>query len=138
MGLENFGVKIESKSNIRIVCHASSIKKFKKLYPSALFEIVMRNPMAFLKSKPHVLSPSKKLLYDHLSFEEFTKKFEFEIFNNPKAIDALCFLKEYAKKKVIFLVCGEKDYRICHRSLLKKYIDNLDMYFDKWNISKSQ
>lgn len=93
-------------------------------------------------ARPHVLSPSKKLLSDYKRYEKkylklekskekarerawtltnYKIRYEFEIMSNPKAVDELYRIRDLAKEKDVYLLCYEKDFP-CHRFILLELI----------------
>jgi len=96
-------------------------------------------------ARPHILSPSQKLLSDYKNCEKrylkigSTKKFarerawnltnykvryETEIMSNPKSVKELYRIYDLAKEKDVYLMCYEKDFP-CHRFILLDIINNL-------------
>lgn len=112
--------------NIRIECYLAVLKKFKKRYPEAYFEVITRTSKS-------VLAPSKELLYkakyvEKMDFDEYRALYLAEIFNNSDALKRIEELREIAKEKLLFLVCYEKDSSKCHRSILKDVMQNPSKY----------
>jgi uncharacterized protein YeaO (DUF488 family) len=60
-----------------------------------------------------------------MGWREYEKKFIKELYANPKALDRLLELKRISLEKTIFLVCLEKDPANCHRSIVKKVLENI-------------
>lgn len=108
--------------NIRIECYLAILKRYKKTFPEAYFEVITRTSKS-------VLSPSKELLYrakyiEKMDFGMYRALFLKEILNNPKALKRIEELREIAKEKLVFLICYEKDSSKCHRSIVKDIIEN--------------
>jgi uncharacterized protein YeaO (DUF488 family) len=117
-------------TGLRTDCYAAVIGKFRRNYPKAHFECVMRYPPSVhLNMAPGILSPSPALLMSgkkgQISFTEYGEKLYRELFTNPQAIRRMKELKVLAKSQLVFLVCVEKDASQCHRSLLKNWIEQL-------------
>lgn len=127
MSLDDF---ISTEKNGIRTTYASRLKELKKIFPNARFEVVMRYPSSVgLCYYPSILAPSKNLLFEwkekEISWDEFEKRFEKEILSDSSKIELLHELKKDSEKRIVFLVCSEKNARYCHRSLLKKYIDTI-------------
>ncbi|WP_457558235.1 DUF488 family protein, N3 subclade [Candidatus Harpocratesius sp.] len=138
MTLDNFA-KITSKpakAGIYTNCYYAILKKYKEKYPNALFRIVMRFPFepeynqATLSPSPKLLKKAKSGMID---FRKFAILFEKEIFTNRNAVNELRLLRDLSATTQIFLVCCEVNDKLCHRSLLKRYIEDLNFYLAKWN-----
>ena len=108
--------------NIRTECYLAILKKCKKQYPDAHFEVITRTAKS-------VLSPSKDLLIkakaERMDFEVYRELYIGEVFNNLDALRRIHELKKIAKDKLVFLICYEKDASECHRSIVKELILNL-------------
>lgn len=107
--------------NIRLDCYLAILDKMKKQYPDAHFEVITRTAQS-------VLSPSFKLLRiakAGMKFEIYKIALTDELLRSEKAQMRLRKLKEIASKKLVFLVCFEKDATRCHRSLIKEMILDL-------------
>lgn len=106
---------------IHINCYLAVLKRFREKYPNAHFEVITR-------VAHHPLSPSWKLLnkikHENISWEEYTTLFLNEM-ESPSKKKELYRLQEIAQKKDLYLVCYEKDATHCHRSLVKKLIEDL-------------
>ncbi|WP_371801787.1 DUF488 family protein, N3 subclade [Candidatus Lokiarchaeum ossiferum] len=143
MSLDNF-VQVKKNQSVRtginIGCYAAVMAKYQAKFPKAQFEVVMRKPWTVgLKDvHPSVLSPSEVLLemyqYRRTNFKKFGQLFEKEIFTNRHAIFKLKTLKELSKVREVFLVCCERNPAECHRSILYKFLSNLEFYLKKWRI----
>ena len=93
-------------------------------------------------ARPHILSPSQKLLSDYKRYEKkylkigaskkharmfawnnsnYVIRYESEIISNPKAIEKIKRIQKLAKEKDVYLLCYEKDYP-CHRFILLEII----------------
>lgn len=81
------------------------------------------------------LAPSEPLRKDFIKYknrdwQEYIRRFTFEIENNPKAQQALDELARY--EGIITLLCHCKDEKYCHRSLVKQMIiDRISMKSSK-------
>lgn len=106
----------------------------KKLPKEAHKEYVMR---ARFNS---VLAPSAKLLVEagifknadgtknpKMPFDQFRKKYEKEVLENPLAVKRMRYLKDLAERTDVYLICMEKSALFCHRSVLKTLIECLDV-----------
>jgi uncharacterized protein YeaO (DUF488 family) len=106
--------------NIRLECHLAKYRIFKKIYYNAHFEFITRTV------KSH-LSPSWNLLHKlkngEINFETYKELLIKEISENPEAIKRIRELREIAKEKLLFLVCYERDWRKCHRSIIKDILE---------------
>lgn len=73
------------------------------------------------------LAPSIGLLNDwkgkRISWEEYEERYSKEIKGKKDAVRKLIQLVK--QKKVVTLLCCERDDRFCHRRLLKEYIENV-------------
>lgn len=95
-------------------------------------------------ARPHILSPSQKLLSDYKNYEErylkngntknlarerawtltnYKIRYETEIMSNPKSVKELYRIRDLAKEKDVYLLCYEKDFP-CHRFILLEIIGN--------------
>ena len=101
-------------------CHLAKYRIFKKIYKDAHFEFITRT------TKSH-LSPSWDLLRNlkrkDIDFETYKRYFIKELLENPEAIKRIRELREIAKDKLLFLVCYERDWRRCHRSIVKDILE---------------
>lgn len=126
MTLEQFSA--QPQVGIRTDCYSAVLPKFRKQYPRAHFEVVMRFPytVGLIDYGPSELSPSKNLLQrykrENLSFDAFIDLFKTEIFANYLAIERMRKLQQLSQTKLVFLVCCERDASQCHRSYLKQWI----------------
>ena len=104
---------------IRTDCYLAVLKKFKEKYPSAHFEVITRYAN-------HVLSPSWELLRqakeENWSFKRYKEALLKELLNNNAALEKIKKLKNISRRKVLFLVCYEKDASKCHRTIVKELI----------------
>jgi uncharacterized protein YeaO (DUF488 family) len=55
-----------------------------------------------------------------MCFEVYKKELIREILSSERALIRLKELKKIAQEKQLFLVCFEKDYSKCHRSIIKE------------------
>ena len=73
------------------------------------------------------LSPSQKLLLKYKkdnNWDEYVSTFIYEMKNRQDMVNILSKLsKALHKGKNICLICYEKDYKHCHRSLLGQYFE---------------
>lgn len=97
-------------------------------------------------ARPHVLSPSQKLLSDYKTYEKtyfkrcgdkkfarerawtmtnYKIRYEREIMSNPKAVEELYRIRDLAKEQDVYLLCYEKDFP-CHRFILLEIIGNCE------------
>jgi uncharacterized protein YeaO (DUF488 family) len=107
-------------NNIRLECYRAILARVQQEHPDAHFEIITRQEM----SSP--LSPSWPLLKqakaEAMPFEEYGEKLLEEIRHRKDAFVLMKKLYELAKHQPVYLVCYEKDYSKCHRSLVKRWI----------------
>lgn len=80
------------------------------------------------------LSPSKKLLSDYKNNNEtingYTERYLKELSSNKLAKDSIKNILNMDKKGIkIFLACYEKDYKMCHRTLLGRLLKTLGANF---------
>ncbi len=72
------------------------------------------------------LAPSIELLNDYrnkkINWEEYEERYLKEIEEKKEVLKRLLDLIK--EKKVVTLLCAEKEDRFCHRRLLKEYIEN--------------
>lgn len=115
---------------IRTDCYLAKLNEFKKLYPDALFKVITHRTHS-------PLAPSTRLLIEagifeksdgsknpKMDFDEYRKRFIEEIKNSKSAMIIIHDLNQLWKNgNVIFLVCYEKDPAFCHRSIIKKLIE---------------
>lgn len=107
---------------IRTDCYYAVLNKFKKEYPDAHFECVMRQKFN------SVLSPTWDLLNTAKTqkwpIDDYYKALGRQIQHDPVALVRLEFLRDLVRKgKTVFIVCFEKDALICHRTLIKEFIE---------------
>ncbi len=92
----------------------------KKENPDAEIVVVMR-------SKGHILSPSRALLNGYLAkkvnVDEYTRRF-IEEMNVKQCVDEMRRIGELSKTKDVYLVCWER-VGFCHRFLLIDMIKKL-------------
>lgn len=81
------------------------------------------------RSAGHMLSPSKKLLWDYkkgrIDWTEYVKTFNREM-DNPACLAVMREIKKLAKEKDVYLLCYEPPGENCHRYLLFDMIKKLD------------
>jgi uncharacterized protein YeaO (DUF488 family) len=71
------------------------------------------------------LAPSKALFKGFLkdkriSWNEYVRKFRWEIKNNPSAIEALDALRSLVNAKNVTILCHCTDEKRCHRTIIKQ------------------
>lgn len=85
--------------------------------------------MVVTRRAGHVLSPSKKLLWDYknrrISWNEYVKRFYQEMDNDICRAE-MRRIKKLANDKHVYLICYERSPYKCHRSLLLDMISKLD------------
>ena len=110
--------------------YTTYLSKLKNIDTSnGIVAIIMRFPPVILKDSNtiHVpeLSPSGELLFNYKEnkdFESFTEKFWNEINHNDKAQLAIKQIEQALDNyNDVYLVCCEKDYKNCHRSILGEH-----------------
>jgi uncharacterized protein YeaO (DUF488 family) len=119
--------KFQMKPLIRIDCYLSVLKKYRKLYPNAHFEVITRQSFGEIQGD-HILSPSwnllKKSKKEKWNFEQYSRAFIKEMDRNPNAKKYMSDLKKkIAAGITVFLVCVEKNPLECHRSIIKKIME---------------
>jgi len=81
------------------------------------------------RSAEHMLSPSKKLLWDYkkgrIDWIEYVKTFTREM-DNPACVAVMREIKKLANEKDVYLLCYEPPGKNCHRYLLLDMINKLD------------
>ncbi len=81
------------------------------------------------RSAGHMLSPSKKLLWDYkkgrIDWIEYVKTFNREM-DNPACVAVMREIKNLAKEKDVYLLCYEPPGKNCHRYLLLDMIKKLE------------
>lgn len=106
--------------NVRLECHLAKYRIFKQIYHQAHFEFITRTV------KSH-LSPTWDLLHrlknGEIDFETYKRLFIKELLENPEAIKRIRELREIANDKTVFLVCYERDWRRCHRSIIRDIME---------------
>jgi uncharacterized protein YeaO (DUF488 family) len=80
------------------------------------------------RSAEHMLSPSKKLLWDYkngrIDWDGYVKTFYREM-DNPACVAVMREIKKLANENDVYLLCYEKKYP-CHRFLLLDMIEKLE------------
>ncbi len=114
-------IRVEYLDTVRLDCYVALLPKFKERFPMAHFEVITRQGA----SSP--LSPSWSLLEaiksGALAWEEYGVRLVAEIHANQEARARLKRLRGIASERVTFLVCFEKDPARCHRSIVKKLVN---------------
>jgi len=105
---------------IRVDCYLAKLNEFKKKYPDSHFEVITRTSKSPLSPSWKLLNRSKET---NMSLEEYLTLLEEELKNNPLAKKKIDELITISKSKDIFLVCYEQDPSNCHRSFVKKVIE---------------
>jgi uncharacterized protein YeaO (DUF488 family) len=131
-------VKLQ-ETGIKVSCYYSILRKKGTQYPNAHFELISLWKPRWFKEIDYFglqfhhspeLAPKKELLRKgqnkEISFSLYLKKLERQIFNNSKAVKRLFQLRELSKRRLVFLVCHEKDETKCHRNSVMKWLNNLD------------
>ena len=93
--------------------------------------IMRRWPRGIAKGKVDAwdrgLAPSSDLLTDFrrglVSWDEYTRRYLWEMGNRPDAIEAVAGLRERARRETVTLICGCVDPEHCHRTLLRELIE---------------
>ena len=137
MSLDNFLPQNQAwQKNIRLEVYPQVIVKYKKQYPKAIFEVIMRFPPQYLECSPHILSPSiglfKQARAGQISWDQYSLAFEKEMFGSHQCIQELFRLKAIAQNNLLFLICSEKNPAHCHRSLIKHYLLHLEEFCAKY------
>ncbi len=108
---------------IRTDCYLAVLKKYRKQYPNAHFEVITRTAKSVLSPSWSLLNAVKSGIID---FDEYKKKLIDEIFSRDDAINLIKKLKKMSDSgKIVFLVCYEKNADLCHRMIIKDIISNL-------------
>ncbi|MDW7726882.1 MAG: DUF488 family protein [Candidatus Methanoperedens sp.] len=80
------------------------------------------------RGKGHILSPSKKLLWDYkkgrINWAQYVVRFKHEM-NNPACAEEMRRIAEMAKTQDVFLVCFCPPGQNCHRFLLIEMVQKL-------------
>jgi uncharacterized protein YeaO (DUF488 family) len=88
------------------------------------------------------LSPSKELLLKYkedLDWESFKETFIDEMNSKPEAIEMLSRIETYLKQeKDIYFICFEKDYNVCHRSLIAMIFKDKGYVWKEFNINREE
>jgi len=105
---------------IRVDCYLAKLNEFKKKFPDSHFEVITRTSKSPLSPSWKLLNRSKET---NMSLEEYLTLLEEELKNNPLAKKKIDELITISKSKDIFLVCYEQDPSNCHRSFVKKVIE---------------
>ncbi|HEY0088780.1 MAG TPA: DUF488 domain-containing protein [Candidatus Lokiarchaeia archaeon] len=105
---------------IRVDCYLAKLNEFKKKYPDSHFEVITRTTKSPLSPSWKLLNKSKEM---KMPFDVYLTLLEEELKNNPLAQKKIDELITISKSKDIFLVCYEKDPSNCHRSFVKKLIE---------------
>jgi hypothetical protein len=116
--------------DIRLDCYVAVIEKFKKEYPDAIFEVITRQVFPPWHIIPSVLSPTWELLTtakrEQWPIDQYFNELSKQFINDTVARKELIRLRDIARSgKTVFLVCVEKDASKCHRTLVKKLIENI-------------
>lgn len=113
---------------IKTDCYLAILDRYRAQFPNAHFEIITR-------SAGHILSPSKNLLEDYkqakISWEQYVVRFIEEMFASPKAMEKIKELRQLSLRKLVYLVCYEKDASQCHRAIIAKLVKHEYMMFDE-------
>jgi hypothetical protein len=107
---------------IRTECYLVALDKYREEYPDAHFEVITR-------SAGHVLSPSWTLVTrgrGGLPFEIYERLLLAEFRSNRREVEGeLQRIREIARSgREVFLVCFEKDASHCHRSIVKRLVED--------------
>ena len=105
---------------IRVDCYLAKLNEFRKKFPDSHFEVITRTSKSPLSPSWKLLNRSKEM---KIPFEEYLTLLENELNNNPLAQKRIDELITISKAKEIFLVCYEKDPSNCHRSFIKKLME---------------
>ena len=88
-------------------------------------------------ARPHILSPSKKILKRYkdgeLDWKSYDTLYRLYLGGSYDKYRAMREIYELSKKEDVRLICYEKDPNMCHRSILMEIINNLDNYYDPPN-----
>ena len=98
------------------------LKRMKQEHPDAHFEVVTRTAKSILSPSWQLLKTAKE---NNWSFKTYKHYFLIEMKFSPQAIQRLRELKKLAETKDVYLVCYEKNPKVCHRSILIEIMKGL-------------
>jgi uncharacterized protein YeaO (DUF488 family) len=118
------------RDNIHLDCYMAIEPRMQQEHLDADFEIITRQkppfPVTGNAAWAPLLSPSWELLKrakaEHLPLEQYGELLLSELVIKPEAMALMQAIYETAQRKIVFLVCFEKDPNQCHRSLMKRWI----------------
>ena len=113
--------------------YTTYLSKMKNLPEGIVKAIIMRMPPISIQDIPgtvHIpqLSPKIDVLKAYKvnnDFEEFTEKFNEQMYTDPETMEYLNLLMEGLEHNEVAIICCEKDPNVCHRSLIAKYLTSL-------------
>ena len=115
--------------------YAANIKKIPNNTRKVM---IMRFPLA-IKDKDLILipelAPNANILLDYKGtgdWDEYKKQFLNQMKTDKKMQDYLLQIEECLQEyNDICLICCEKDYTHCHRSILEQYFEDLGYYWEE-------
>lgn len=113
--------------------YTTYLSKMKNLPEGIVKAIIMRMPPISIQDIPGIvhipqLSPKIDVLKAYKvnnDFEEFTEKFNEQMYTDPETMKYLNLLMEGLEHNEVAIICCEKDPNVCHRSLIAKYLTSL-------------
>lgn len=113
--------------------YTTYLSKMRNLPEGIVKAIIMRMPPISIQDIPgtvHIpqLSPKIDVLKAYKvnnDFEEFTEKFNEQMYTDPETMEYLNLLMEGLEHNEVAIICCEKDPNVCHRSLIAKYLTSL-------------
>jgi uncharacterized protein YeaO (DUF488 family) len=136
-------------SGVNVDCYFAKLTKFNREFDNVHFEFIVRYLPRWLSLENlkeenatntfrvcQALSPGPQLLQaaktGGVNFRQYSEQLEHQLFHDSIAVKRMHELHEIAKSKVVFLICYESNPEQCHRSLVQKWINNINEYWKKW------
>lgn len=113
--------------------YTTYLSKMKDLPEGIVKAVIMRIPPMSIKTIPNTihipqLSPNLDILKEYKQsndFNTFSDNFNEQLINDKETVKYLNLLIEALEYNDVALICCEKDYNICHRTLIANYLSNL-------------
>lgn len=112
--------------------YTTYLAKMREIPETEVGAIIMRMP-PFIPKDSNImhtpqLSPKTNILTEYKKdndWDKFKEAFNNQMYSDRETMESINYLLEALEQIDIYLICCEKDYNVCHRSLIGKYVQSL-------------